>query len=134
MKLPTKLQVDKLLEHYHKFRYFEAEKLALSMNEEFTDFPISWKVLGAIFMRTCRMPQALDVHQKVVKLVPQDFEAHYDLGLALQELGRFQESELSLRRAVELNPDFVEGYYYLGIVLRALDRLDEAEENYRKAL
>ena len=134
MKLPTKLQVDKLLEHYHKFRYFEAEKLALSMNEEFTDFPISWKVLGAIFMRTCRMPQALDVHQKVVKLVPQDFEAHYDLGLTLQELGKFQESELSLRRAVELNPDFVEGYYYLGIVLRALDRLDEAEENYRKAL
>ena len=134
MKLPTKLQVDKLLEHYHKFRYFEAEKLALSMNEEFTDFPISWKVLGAIFMRTCRMPQALDVHQKVVKLVPQDFEAHYDLGLTLQELGKFQESELSLRKAVELNPNFVEGYYYLGIVLRALDRLYEAEENYRKAL
>jgi uncharacterized protein (TIGR02466 family) len=134
MKLPTKLQVENLLEHYHNFRYSEAEKLALSMNEEFTDFPISWKVLGAIFMRTCRMPQALDVHQKVVKLVPQDFEAHYDLGLTLQELGKFQESELSLRRAVELNPDFVEGYYYLGIVLRALDRLYEAEENYRKAL
>jgi len=134
MKLPTKLQVDNLLEHYHNFRYSEAEKLALSMNEEFTNFPISWKVLGAILMRTCRMQQALDVHQKVVKLVPQDFEAHYDLGLALQELGRFQESELSLRRAVELNPDFVEGYYYLGIVLRALDRLDEAEENYRKSL
>jgi tetratricopeptide (TPR) repeat protein len=134
MKLPTKLQVDKLLEHYHNFRYSDAEKLALSMNEEFPEFPISWKVLGAIFMRTCRMPQALDVHQKVVKLVPQDFEAHYDLGLALQELGRFQESELSLRTAVQLNPDFIEGYYYLGIVLRALDRLDESEENYRKAL
>jgi tetratricopeptide (TPR) repeat protein len=134
MKLPTKLQVDNLLEHYHNFRYSDAEKLALSMNEEFPEFPISWKVLGAIFMRTCRMPQALDVHQKVVKLVPQDFEAHYDLGLALQELGRFQESELSLRTAVQLNPDFIEGYYYLGIVLRALDRLDESEENYRKAL
>mgnify|MGYP003664598939 FL=1 len=134
MKLPTKLQVDNLLEHYHNFRYSDAEKLALSMNEEFPEFPISWKVLGAIFMRTCRMPQALDVHQKVVKLVPQDFEAHYDLGLALQELGRFQESELSLRTAVQLNPDFIEGYYYLGIVLRALDRLDEAEETYRKAL
>ena len=55
MKLPTKLQVDNLLEHYHNFRYSEAEKLALSMNEEFTNFPISWKVLGAILMRTCRM-------------------------------------------------------------------------------
>jgi len=59
MKLPTKLQVENLVEHYHNFRYSEAEKLALSMNEEFTDFPISWKVLGAIFMRTCRMHSAV---------------------------------------------------------------------------
>ena len=85
-------------------------------------------------MRTCRMPGALVFQQKALELVPQDFEAHYDFGIVLQELGRFEESEVSLRRAVQLNPDFIEGYYYLGIVYRALDRLDEAEENYRKAL
>ena len=74
MKLPTKLQVDRLLEHYHNFRYSDAEELATSMTQEFPEFPISWKVLGAVLMRTCRMPQALDVHQKsVVKLVPQRF-------------------------------------------------------------
>ena len=134
MKLPTKLQVDKLLEHYHNFRYSDAEELAISMTQEFPEFPISWKVLGAVFMRTCRMPDALVVNQKSVELVPNDFEAHYDLGIVLQELDRFEESEVSLRTAVQLNPDFIEGYYYLGIVLRALDRLDEAEENYRKAL
>ena len=134
MKLPTKLQVDKLLEHYHNFRYSDAEELAISMTQEFPEFPISWKVLGAVLMRTCRMPDALVVNQKSVELVPNDFEAHYDLGIVLQELDRFEESEVSLRTAVQLNPDFIEGYYYLGIVLRALDRLDEAEENYRKAL
>ena len=134
MKLPTKLQVNNLLDHYKNYRYSDAEKLAISMTQEFPEFPISWKVLGAILMRTCRMPDALVVQQKAVKLVPQDFEAHYDLGIVLQELGEFEESEGSLRRAVELNPDFIEGYYYLGIVLRALNRLDEAEENYRRAL
>ena len=134
MKLPTQLQVNNLLDHYKNYRYSDAEKLAISMTQEFPEFPISWKVLGAIFMRTCRMPGALVFQQKALELVPQDFEAHYDLGIVLQELGRFEESEVSLRRAVQLNPDFIEGYYYLGIVLRALDRLDESEENYRKAL
>jgi Flp pilus assembly protein TadD len=134
MKLPTKLQVNNLLDHYKNYRYSDAEKLAISMTQEFPEFPISWKVLGAILMRTCRMPAALVVNQKSVELVPNDFEAHYDLGIVLQELGRFEESEGNLRRAVELNPDFIEGYYYLGIVYRALDRLDESEENYRKAL
>ena len=131
---PSQPQLSSLLEHYQGGRYSDAETLAISLTEQFPHHPFSWKVLGAVFMRTCRMTQALVVNQKTVKLSPQDFEAHYDLGIVLQELGRFEESKGSLRRATELNPDFIEGYYYLGIVYRALDRLDESEENYRKAL
>jgi tetratricopeptide (TPR) repeat protein len=134
MKLPTQLQVNNLLDHYKNYRYSDAEKLAISMTQEFPEFPISWKVLGAVLMRTCRMTQALVVNQTAAGLVPNDFEAHYDLGIVLQELGRFEESKGSLLRATELNPDFIEGYYYLGIVYRALDRFDESEENYRKVL
>ena len=134
MELPSSTQVGNLLEHYHNFRYSDAEKLAIPMTQEFPHYPFGWKVLGAILMRTCRMPEALVVSQKTVELSQLDFEAHYDLGIVFQELGRFEESEGSFKKAIELNPDFVEGYYYLGIVLRALDRLDEAEESYKQAL
>ena len=134
MELPSSTQVGNLLEHYQNFRYSDAEKLAIPMTQEFPHYPFGWKVLGAILMRTCRMPEALVVSQKTVELSQLDFEAHYDLGIVFQELGRFEESEGSFKKAIELNPDFVEGYYYLGIVLRALDRLDEAEESYKQAL
>ena len=134
MKLPTQPQLSSLLEHYQGSRYSEAETLALSITKEFPDHPFSWKVLGAILMRTCRMPDALVANHKTVEISPQDFEAHYDLGVTLQELGRFEEAEVSFRQAIELKPDFIEGYYYLGIVLRGLGRLDESEASYRQAL
>ena len=134
MKLPTQPQLSSLLDHYQGGRYSDAETIAISLTEQFPDHPFSWKVLGAILLRTCRMPAALVANHKTVELSPQDFEAHYDLGVTLQELGRFAEAEGSFRQAIELNPDFVEGHYYLGIVLRGWDRLDESEASYRKAL
>jgi len=134
MKLPTQPQLSSLLDHYQAGRYSDAETIAISLTEQFPDHPFSWKVLGAILMRTCRMPAALVANNKTVELSPQDFEAHYDLGVTLQELGRFAEAEVGFRQAIELNPDFIEGHYYLGIVLRGLDRLDESEASYRKAL
>ena len=131
---PSQPQLSNLLEHYQGGRYSDAETLAISLTEQFPHHPFSWKVLGAILLRTCRMPAALVANQKTVELSPQDFEAHYDLGITLQELGKFEEAEVSFRHAIELNPNFVEGHYYLGIVLRGLDRLDESEASYRKAL
>ena len=134
MKSPSQPQLSSLLDHYQNGRYSDAEKLAISMTQEFPHHPFSWKVLGAILLRTCRMPAALVVNQKTVELSPQDFEAHYELGVTLEELGRFEEAEVSFRQAIELKPDFIEGYYYLGIVLRGLGRLDESEASYRQAL
>ena len=131
---PSQPQLSSLLEHYQGGRYSDAETLAKSLTEQFPGHPFSWKVLGAILLRTCRMPAALVVNQKTVELSPQDFEAHYDMGVTLQELGKFEKAEVSFRHAIELNPNFVEGHYYLGIVLRGLNRLDESEASYRKAL
>ena len=132
--IPSQPQLSSLLDHYQNGRYSDAEKLAISMTQEVPRHPFSWKVLGAILMRTCRMPDALVANHKTVEISPQDFEAHYDLGVTLQELGRFEEAEVSFRQAIELKPDFIEGYYYLGIVLRGLGRLDESEASYRQAL
>jgi len=132
--IPSQPQLSSLLEHYQGGRYSEAETLAISLTEQFPHHPFSWKVLGAILLRTCRMPAALVANQKTVELSPQDFEAHYDLGCTMQELGKFEKAEISFRQAIELNPNFVEGHYYLGVVLRGLKRLDESEASYRKAL
>jgi tetratricopeptide (TPR) repeat protein len=67
-------------------------------------------------------------------LKPGLFEAHNNLGTALQLLGRMEEAEASYRRTVALNPGFAQAHNNLGAALAALDRGEEAEACYRRAL
>ncbi|MDA9023357.1 ferrochelatase, partial [Alphaproteobacteria bacterium] len=88
-----------LLQHYQSGRYIEAEKLAISITQEFPQHPFGWKALGAVLGATGRKPEALDANQTAVTLSPQDAEAHNNLGNAYRELGRLD----SVRQSVKKN-------------------------------
>ena len=45
-----------------------------------------------------------------MQLAPQDAEAHSNLGITLQELGRLDEAEASYTQAIALKPDFAEAH------------------------
>ena len=83
---PPQEQLDMLLGHYQNGRLLDAEKLAVSITQEYPDHPFGWKVLGAILSQTGRINESLDPIQKSVQVAPQDSEAHYNLGVILQEL------------------------------------------------
>ena len=123
-----------LLEHYQAKRYGDAEKLALSLTQEFPKHQLGWKVLGAVLKQTGRISDSLVAVQKSLQLMPQDAEAHSNLGATLQELGRLEEAEESYTKAIALKPDYVEAHSNLGNTLKELGRLDEAEVILRQAI
>ena len=45
---PSQEQLNSLLEHYQAGRYKDAEKLSLSITQEFPEHQFGWKVLGAV--------------------------------------------------------------------------------------
>lgn len=57
-----------------------------------------------------------------------------NLGTALMEQKRYDESIAHHQRAIALMPDYPAGYNNLGAALRAAGRLDDAIANYRKAI
>jgi len=131
---PSQQQLKSLLEYYQNGRFSDAEKLAVSITNEFPKHQFGWKVLGAVLTQTGRITDSLTPMQKSVQLVPQDAEAHNNLGKTLQELGRLNESEANCRQAIALKPDFAEAHNNLGITLKELGRLDEAEASYKQAI
>ncbi|HEY3782645.1 MAG TPA: sulfotransferase [Fimbriimonadaceae bacterium] len=56
---------------------------------------------------------SLQLIEKALSEDPQSAEAHYQLGLRLQELGKFQQAEQTFLRSIELKPD--QGGSYLGL-------------------
>ena len=131
---PPQELLNSLLGHYQNGRLSDAEKLAVSITNEFPNHQVGWKVLGAVLGQTERKSEAVDANQTAVALSPQDTEAHSNLGITLKELGRLDESEASLNQAIALKPDFAEAHSNLGNTLKELGRLDEAEASYNQAI
>ena len=122
-----------LLEHFQNGRYGDAEKLAISLTQEFPKHPFGWKVLGAVLKQTNRISESLVPSQKAVEITPQDAEPHNNLGVTLQELGRLEEAEASYTQAIALKPDFAEAHGNLGDMLQKLGRLDKAIDSFKTA-
>ena len=130
---PSQQQLNDLLKYYQTKQYDNAEKMAVSITKEFPKHPFSWKVLAAALKQNGRIDESLVASQKSVQFDPQDAEAHYNLGIVMQELGRLDEAEAIYKKAITLKPDH-KAYNNLGIVMQELGRLDEAEASYKKAI
>jgi len=133
-KIPSQEQISSLLEHYQNRRFDDAEKLAISITQEFPKYQFGWKLLGALLKQTARVSESLAPSQKSVQLAPQDAEAHNNLGATLKELGRLDEAVASYTQAIALKPDYAEAHNNLGNTLKELGRLDEAEASYKQAI
>jgi tetratricopeptide (TPR) repeat protein len=131
---PSQTQLNILLENFQSKRYYEAEKSALLITQQFPEHQFGWKVLGAVLRQAGRITESLVASQKTVQLTPKDAEAHYNLGVTLQELGRLDEAEASYTQAIALKPDHAKAYSNLGNTLHELSRLEEAEASLRQAI
>ena len=131
---PPQEQLKNLLECYQTGRYVDAEKLSVSITEEFPKHTFAWKVLGAALKQMGKINESLIASQKSVQLGPLDTEAHYNLANTLKELGRLDEAEVSYKKAIELKTDYAEAHYNLANTLKELGRLNEAEVSYKQAI
>ena len=131
---PSQQQLNDLLKYYKTGRYDDAEKLSLSITQEFPKHIFAWKVLAAVLKQTGRINESLIVSQKTIQLDPQDAKAHNNLGIIMKELGRLEEAEASYKQAIKLKPDLAEAYSNLGIVMKELGRLEEACSAFIQAI
>ncbi len=131
---PSQQQLSNLLEYYQAGRLDDAEKLATSISQDFPKHQFAWKVLSAIFGATGRKSEAVDANLRAVALSPQDAEAHYNLGVTLQEMGRLDEALESYIQAITLKPELALAHYNVGVTLQEMGRLDEALASYTQAI
>ena len=133
-KLPPSEKVQSLLKYYQAKEFFEAEKLAQSIVDEYPEYPLALKVMGSILGQIGRLEESLSFFQKSIDLSQDDFEAHSNLGNIYAELGKIRKAEISYRKAIALNPKFAEAHNNLGNSLKNLGESEAAESSFRKAI
>ena len=132
--VPNAEQLNDLLKYFNEGIYDKAEELAVFLTNNFPENQFAWKVLGALWWKKNKIFEALDAMERAIKLNTHDASSHYNLGVALKELGRLDEAEAAYRKVIKLKYDYPEVYNNLGVVLQGMGRTYEAKESFKKEL
>jgi len=105
-----------------------AEERARALLEKNPETGMLWKVLSVAQLRQGK--DALAALQRTVELLPQDAEAHTNLGAGLSARGQWQAALASLRQALQLEPRSPDALVAAGNAQRNLGRPGEAVQLY----
>ncbi|MDE2259853.1 MAG: tetratricopeptide repeat protein [Betaproteobacteria bacterium] len=132
VSVPPPAETNRLASLFNSGRHMEMENLARKLLERYPGSGLVWKALGASLKAQNKM--ALFELQRATELMPDDAEAHYNLGNALKALGRLDDAVASYHRVLKFRPDLAEVHNNLGNALKDLGRLDDAVASYHLAL
>ena len=113
-------------------RLAEAEQRAGALLKNHPNVGMLWKILGIALLRQGK--DALPVLRRTTELLPQDAEAHANLGGVLHDQGRWDEALRSLQRALELRPRDPDSLVCAANATKALGRVRESVVLYQRAL
>ena len=112
-----------------------SEKIT-ALLESVHDHPTAgaYNTLGVLYAQADRVSCGIAAFEAALKLENQNWEAHYNLALALLKKGDGARAVHELQTAIQQKPDSVSSHFALGSVLEDERRLGEAEEQFRTAL
>jgi tetratricopeptide (TPR) repeat protein len=113
-------------------RFYEAEQRARVLVDAHPHVGMLWKILSVALLRQGK--DALPALRQTTLLMPDDAEAHGNLGSALHDQGQWQEALMSLRRALEIEPHDVGALIDAANAARAIGGTREAVGLYQRAL
>jgi tetratricopeptide (TPR) repeat protein len=129
---PDPLLVGALVSLVHQGHLQEAEQRVSALLRTQPGEGVLWKVLSVALMRQGK--DALPALRRAAELVPQDAEAHANLGSALHARGQWDGALASLRYSLTLQPRNPEALFEAGDAQRALGSPREAIVLYQEAL
>lgn len=129
---PTAIECNHLASLLNTGRFTELENRARLLLEQYPDSGIVWKLLGISLQMQGK--DGLAALQMATKTLPNDAEAHGQLGALLYDMERLGEAEASYRRMLEIKPDSAKAWSSLGAVLERQGRYSEAKSCLCQAL
>ncbi|CAN5154520.1 hypothetical protein BH09BAC2_BH09BAC2_17500 [soil metagenome] len=94
----------------------------------------AYYIVGLYYTYTGDKLKAISYFDKCISMDYNNVYAYREKGIALYDLGRYNDAIQVLNRSVTVKSTFDEGYYWLGRCYEKLNKKEEAIQNYRTAL
>lgn len=76
----------------------------------------------------------IEAYLEAIKIDPNDADAHYNLGIALGNQGKYEEAITSYLEAIKIDSNYAIAHNNIGAMLEAQGKLEEATTSYRTAI
>ena len=133
-KAPSQEHIDGLVALYNRGQLREALSQGTALAEQYPNVPLIPNILGAVNAASGRLEDAVTSYNKALRIKPDYVEAHYNLGVALNDLGKHKAAIASYVKALQIKPDYAATYNNLGNALKALGKHEEAIASITKAM
>lgn len=131
---PIQKELDKWSKLHKKHLHKEAEKISRVMIKKYPKIGMAWKTLGITLIDTEQYIESLCINKTAFKLLQDDPEIPYNIGIAFQLLGMLKAAAICYSRAIDMKPDYLEAHNNLGTVLQKQGNFAEGIASYEKAL
>ncbi len=131
-KVLPQTEIAQLIAIFNGGNYVDLENHSRTLLTQYPDSGFVWKVIGISLQGQGK--DALCELQQAAKLLPNDAEAHNNLGVALKNLGQFEHAATGFRRAIQLKADYAEAHYNLANTFVNLGQQQKAVDSYQQTL
>jgi len=120
----------------------EAIKILEEFYQEQSDVDIKNNLINALFayggylndFYVLEYEKSIKYFKRIIEIDPNNYRAHYNLGIAYFELKLFEEALNSYKNAISIKPDYKHIYYNIGLLHEENENLEEAIKAYESAL
>jgi predicted O-linked N-acetylglucosamine transferase (SPINDLY family) len=131
---PRQKIIEDLINLHATGKLDDAKKKILSYIKKFPKAFTLFNILGAVLTDQNKLEEAVNYHQKAIKINPNYAEGYNNLGVALQKLKQLDEAVNNYKIALKLKPNLAQAYNNLATALKDLNKFDEALINCKKAI
>lgn len=117
---------------FNEGKYEEMETRARAILKKRPKDGVAWKALGAAVKKQDK--DGLEATRKAVEYLPHDYEAHFNLGVELQEREFYRDAIGAYQKAISIKADSAKIWNNLGNALRSIGCLNDALQCYYRAI
>ncbi len=108
------------LSYYGKKQYAEALQY-LEEASKYKSVYLSdiYRIMGSVADDQGKREKAIEIYGRALKLAPDNYVLHYDIGVTYARLNKFDDAKKSFKKSIELAPGYVSPHYLLAEVFTA---------------
>ena len=127
---PSQMQLDEVMNLYSKAQMHEAIPIINNLIDNFPNEPFLFNICGACYSQVGKIELAITSFNKAISLKSDYAEAHYNLGVALQNFLKLDEAKDSYEKAIALKHAYPTAHNNLGLISLSQGQLESAVKSF----